>query len=196
MANDLDLDIPIPCHPSCKVEFVDKEKIYAEADIISLHVPLTSNTKNMITKDEISLMRPGTFLINTSRGGIINESDLYWALDSGHLGGAAVDVFEREPYHGCEICTRRRDSTGGSRCSSRERCRVGLGAHPVSSGVQLVFFLPGLRALCRFLNGCSGSFQGAGNGTSARPQVVEETARWCCQARACTRTGICPHWKC
>ena len=55
----------------------------------------------MITKDEISLMRPGTFLINTSRGGIINESDLYWALDSGHLGGAAVDVFEREPYHGC-----------------------------------------------------------------------------------------------
>ena len=101
MANDLDPDIPIPCHPSCKVEFVDKEKIYAEADIISLHVPLTSNTKNMITKDEISLMRPGTFLINTSRGGIINESDLYWALDSGHLGGAAVDVFEREPYHGC-----------------------------------------------------------------------------------------------
>ena len=101
MANDLDLDIPIPRHPSCQVELVDKEKIYAEADIISLHVPLTSNTKNMITKDEISLMRPGTFLINTSRGGIINESDLYWALDSGHLGGAAVDVFEREPYHGC-----------------------------------------------------------------------------------------------
>ena len=101
MANDLDPDIPIPCHPSCQVELVDKEKIYAEADIISLHVPLTSSTKNLITKDEISLMRPGTFLINTSRGGIINESDLYWALDSGHLGGAAVDVFEREPYHGC-----------------------------------------------------------------------------------------------
>ena len=101
MANDLDPDIPIPCHPCCQVELVDKEKIYAEADIISLHVPLTSSTKNLITKDEISLMRPGTFLINTSRGGIINESDLYWALDSGHLGGAAVDVFEREPYHGC-----------------------------------------------------------------------------------------------
>ena len=45
-------------------------------------------------------MRPGTFLINTSRGGIVNESDLYRALDSGHLGGAAVDVFDQEPYSG------------------------------------------------------------------------------------------------
>jgi len=100
MANDLNPDLPIPCHPSCEVEFVDKEKIYAEADIISLHVPLTSCTKNLITNDEISLMRPGTFLINTSRGGIINELDLYRALDSGHLGGAAVDVFDQEPYSG------------------------------------------------------------------------------------------------
>tara|TARA_B100000963_G_C22396585_1_gene566864 strand:- start:408 stop:761 length:354 start_codon:yes stop_codon:yes gene_type:complete len=57
-------------------------------------------TKNMITSKELALMKEKALLINTSRGGIINEKDLYNALSKGKLGGAAIDVFENEPYDG------------------------------------------------------------------------------------------------
>ena len=57
-------------------------------------------TKNLIRKTEIESMKPEAVLINTSRGGIINESDLYETMSSGFLGGAALDVFEQEPYYG------------------------------------------------------------------------------------------------
>jgi len=82
------------------VEKVDKDTIYRDADIISIHVPLTGKTRNLITKKEISRMRHGALLINTARGGIVNEKDLFDALKSESLGGAAVDVFEGEPYKG------------------------------------------------------------------------------------------------
>jgi len=82
------------------VEWVEKEEIYSEADIISLHLPLTKNTKNLINKDHLMMMKKDAIVINTSRGGIINENDLYNILKSGHLSGAAVDVFEQEPYNG------------------------------------------------------------------------------------------------
>ena len=83
-----------------KLEWTSKENIYKEADIISLHIPLTCLTKNLIRKEDLLKIRPDAFLINTSRGGIINEVDLYEVLKSGHLSGAAIDVFEREPYEG------------------------------------------------------------------------------------------------
>ena len=100
LVNDSDPTILLPTHPTCIIESASKDAIYREADIISIHVPLTAKTKNLITKEEISRMMPGTFLINTSRGGIINEPDLFCALQSQYLGGAAVDVFEQEPYCG------------------------------------------------------------------------------------------------
>ncbi|MDB9976111.1 phosphoglycerate dehydrogenase [Candidatus Thioglobus sp.] len=83
-----------------KLEWVDKETIYKESDAISLHVPLTKATKNMITKKELRSMKSDAILINTCRGGIINEKDLYSVMKSGHLSGAAIDVFEEEPYNG------------------------------------------------------------------------------------------------
>ena len=83
-----------------KLEWTSKENIYKEADIISLHIPLTCLTKNLIRKEDLLKFRPDAVLINTSRGGIINEVDLYEVLKSGHLSGAAIDVFEREPYEG------------------------------------------------------------------------------------------------
>ena len=83
-----------------KLEWVDKETIYKESDVISLHVPLTATTKNMITEKELSMMRDDAILINTCRGGVINEVDLYNVMNSGHLSGAAIDVFEEEPYSG------------------------------------------------------------------------------------------------
>ena len=83
-----------------KFEWVSKEKIYREADIISLHLPLTHLTKDMIRKEHLLLMKHDAILINTSRGGIISEIDLYDVMESNHLSGAAIDVFEKEPYIG------------------------------------------------------------------------------------------------
>ena len=81
-------------------EWVSKDTIYQESDLISLHLPLTAETSNMITEKELRLMHSDAFLINTSRGGIVNEQDLYNILKEGHLAGAALDVFENEPYMG------------------------------------------------------------------------------------------------
>jgi len=91
--------------PHMKLEWVGKEQIYSQADVITLHLPLSQHTKNMITKKELMMMKPDACIINTSRGGIINESDLAEVLNSGHLNGAALDVFENEPYDGplCDI---------------------------------------------------------------------------------------------
>lgn len=80
--------------------FAQKEEIYASSDIISFHVPLDSETKNMITLSEMKLMKKDVCLINTSRGGIINEQDLSEVLKHNLIGGAAIDVFNLEPYQG------------------------------------------------------------------------------------------------
>lgn len=83
-----------------KMEWVTKEQIYQQADIISLHLPLTNLTKNMIRREQLLSMKPDAMIINTSRGGIINEDDLHDVMMTGHLSGAAIDVFEHEPYSG------------------------------------------------------------------------------------------------
>ena len=82
------------------VEWCNKNEIYKCADVISLHVPLTAKTSNMITKKDLETMKPGACLVNTSRGGIVNEKDLESVLKTGHLSGVALDVFEQEPYDG------------------------------------------------------------------------------------------------
>jgi D-3-phosphoglycerate dehydrogenase len=79
------------------VEFVSKDYLFQEADIISIHTPLDSSTKNMINKESILQMKPSVFLINTARGGIINQDDLKWAFANDKIGGAALDVFTVEP---------------------------------------------------------------------------------------------------
>jgi len=83
-----------------QVVFSNKDEIYKMSDIISLHVPLDIETKNMITFKEIMLMKKNAVLINTARGGIINERDLYISLQERLIAGAAIDVFEDEPYNG------------------------------------------------------------------------------------------------
>jgi D-3-phosphoglycerate dehydrogenase / 2-oxoglutarate reductase len=82
------------------VEWCSKEEIYKQSDIVSLHLPLTVKTKNMIRKEHLLSMKADAIIINTSRGGIINENNLYEVLKSGHLSGAAIDVFDNEPYNG------------------------------------------------------------------------------------------------
>ena len=76
---------------------VSFDEVLTESDYITIHTPKTAETTNMFNKDTLSRMKPGAMLINCARGGIVNEDDLYDALKSNHLGGAALDVFETEP---------------------------------------------------------------------------------------------------
>lgn len=78
-------------------EFASLETIYSESDVISLHCPLYKGTEGIINSDSISKMKDGVYIVNTARGGLIVEEDLRNALESGKVGGAAVDVVSTEP---------------------------------------------------------------------------------------------------
>jgi D-3-phosphoglycerate dehydrogenase len=82
------------------VELVSLDELLARSDFISVHTPLTDETKNLIQKDTLMKMKDGVILVNCARGGIINEKDLYDALKTGKVAGAALDVFEKEPATG------------------------------------------------------------------------------------------------
>ena len=75
----------------------DAETLLAEADAVSLHVPLTPDTRQLFDAGRLARMKPGAVLINTARGGIVEEAALADALRSGRLAGAMVDVFEKGP---------------------------------------------------------------------------------------------------
>jgi glycerate dehydrogenase len=79
------------------VQWASKNELFAQSHVVSFHCPLTKDTEQMINRDLLSLMRPDAFLINTSRGGLVNERDLAEALRGGQLAGAAVDVVSQEP---------------------------------------------------------------------------------------------------
>jgi D-3-phosphoglycerate dehydrogenase len=79
------------------IRLVSLEEVLEQSDFISLHVPLTEETRNLINKDSMSKMKPTAFIINTSRGGIVNEDDLYIALENKTISGAVLDVLEQEP---------------------------------------------------------------------------------------------------
>ena len=79
------------------IQMKSLEEIFAQSDIITLHIPLNADTKNLINKDKIQLMKKGSILINTSRGEVVDENAVIENLKSHHLGGAALDVFNQEP---------------------------------------------------------------------------------------------------
>ena len=79
------------------ITFVELDKIYEASDIISLHIPLTNETKNLINKVSFYKMKQKPIIINTSRGSVINENDLIDAYNNNHISGFALDVFENEP---------------------------------------------------------------------------------------------------
>jgi D-3-phosphoglycerate dehydrogenase len=76
---------------------VDLTRLLQTADVLSLHAPLLPQTRHVINRESLASMKLGALLINTARGPLVNESDLVEALSSGHLAGAGLDVFEREP---------------------------------------------------------------------------------------------------
>ena len=87
----------------------DIERIYREADFLSLHIPRNEQTTNMISTKQLEMMKPTCRIVNCARGGIINENDLYKALKSNVIAGAAIDVFSKEPpdnmgFKDCPTC--------------------------------------------------------------------------------------------
>ncbi|MCU6619871.1 hydroxyacid dehydrogenase [Achromobacter sp. 77] len=89
-----------PAHPAWQeagAEPLALDELLSQADVVTLHVPLTPETRHLLDAARIARMRPGAILINTSRGGIVDEAALAAALRAGRLRGAALDVFEQEP---------------------------------------------------------------------------------------------------
>jgi len=97
LGNDAMIAAPSPLWKETGVEQRGIDALLAEADVVTLHVPLTADTKRLLDARRIGTMKPGAALINTSRGGVVDEAALALALTEGRLGGAALDVFENEP---------------------------------------------------------------------------------------------------
>jgi glyoxylate reductase len=83
-----------------RAEYMERDAVLAQADFISLHVPLLPDTRGLIGPRELALMKPTAFLINTSRGPVVQEAALIAALEQRQIAGAALDVYEREPQIG------------------------------------------------------------------------------------------------
>lgn len=82
---------------SLGAEIVSKPELFASSDVVSLHVPKTDETSNLIHAEVLASMKPGAVIVNSARGGLIDEKALYDALANGHIGAAACDVFASEP---------------------------------------------------------------------------------------------------
>ena len=107
IAFDAMMDADHPAYAQHSVRCAGLDEVIAMSDVVSLHVPLVDSTRGLFNAERIAAMRRGAVLINTARGGIIDEPALAAALKSGQLGGAAIDVFEHEPlaaskhFEGC-----------------------------------------------------------------------------------------------
>ncbi|MFQ5470643.1 MAG: 2-hydroxyacid dehydrogenase [Gammaproteobacteria bacterium] len=99
VANSFGMDVLISARPGTDPSDtrVSLEQLLIESDIISIHSPLTDNTRNLISGRELAIMKSDALLINTARGGIVNEKTLAEALLSGTIGGAGIDVLSQEP---------------------------------------------------------------------------------------------------
>ncbi len=111
--------------PGYEFEMISIDKLLEKSDFVSLHLPKTEKTSQLIGLDELKKMKPGAYLVNCARGGIVKENDLLTALNNNMIAGAALDVFEKEPpddygliNHNKVIAT---PHIGGSTIESQER---------------------------------------------------------------------------
>jgi glyoxylate reductase len=89
---------PLDIENEAKAEYRDLNSLLADSDFVSVHVPLTADTRGLFDVARFSKMKPTAFLINTSRGPVVDEAALVYALESKKLAGAALDVYEQEPF--------------------------------------------------------------------------------------------------
>ena len=80
-----------------KIHIAELEELLTSSDVVTVHLPLTDETENLINAETMDLMKDSAYLINAARGGIVNEQDLYQTLKNGKLAGAGFDVFSTEP---------------------------------------------------------------------------------------------------
>ncbi|MGA8222747.1 MAG: D-glycerate dehydrogenase [Candidatus Acidiferrales bacterium] len=88
---------PAEAEKDLHAQFVDRDTLFRESDFISIHVPLMPETRHLISKDNLEKMKPTAYLVNTSRGPVVDEAALAEALENKKIAGAALDVFENEP---------------------------------------------------------------------------------------------------
>jgi phosphoglycerate dehydrogenase-like enzyme len=92
--------LPVGSAAPAYVELVgDLDTLLTQADFLTLHTPLTPETHHLISTRELHLLKPGSYVINASRGPVLDEAALIAALQEGHLAGAGLDVFDPEPLH-------------------------------------------------------------------------------------------------
>ena len=135
--------------PSQKLEWTSKETIFKEADVISLHVPLTPETKDLVSSETLSLMKKDAILINTARGDLVDEQALKSFLDGNPRAIACLDVFRNEPYRGDLLLTQNAILTShmGSMtldCRSRMEIEATQEALRFANGCALVNSVPQL----------------------------------------------------
>lgn len=110
--------------PNAGIQFVDAGTLFAQSDVLSLHCPLTDETRHLINRESLTRMKDGAMLINTARGPLIDEAALREALCSGKLTGAAVDVADSEPI------PRRLPAAGRAELHHHAAHRLGAAGHP------------------------------------------------------------------
>lgn len=134
-------------HPG--IEPCGFEELLAKAQILSLHLPLTPATRRLLDAEALSRLPPGSYLINTARGEIIDEAALYRALTTGHLAGAALDVFSQEPYTG-PLSTLPNVILTPHQAANSRQARIAM---ETAAASNVVAFLRGVRAERRRADG-------------------------------------------
>jgi glyoxylate reductase len=112
------------------------EGLLAKSDVISLHCPLTEDTQHCINAVTLAAVKPGAFIINTGRGPLINEQDLVDALNSGHLGGAGLDVFEYEPQVHPELLNNPHVTLTAHIGGATPECRMAIVKQAIDNAAQ------------------------------------------------------------
>lgn len=130
-ANARQLDLPHLQWAECL------EDLLVCCDVVSLHVPLSPQSYGLLNRESLSKMKPGAILINTSRGGIVDEKALSEALTSGLLQAAAIDVFEQEPYSG-PLCQQHAAVLTAHMGSMTEDCRAAMELEATESAIRFL----------------------------------------------------------
>lgn len=116
-----------------QIKFVSLEELLAASDVVTLHVPLTDETRHMINRNTLAKMKKGAYLVNTARGPVVQEHDLVEALRDGQLSGAALDVFDNEPNISPELYDMSNVITTPHIASATNEARNKMGEQAVAS---------------------------------------------------------------